>query len=84
MKTTIIREGTVDGHAVKLRTHPEQEDKWLVTKRGKVIGLVSVFPTRRYHLDLYYSRNGYTLVEDFDSLDETWEKIKGYISYFNL
>jgi hypothetical protein len=37
-----------------------------------------------YHLDFYYSKEGYTLVEDFDSLDDAWEKTKEYIAYFRL
>lgn len=79
----IIRKEIVEGYELNLRTHPDG-DKWMVTRKSHVIGLISLLPTKRYLLELEYSQDGYTLVEDFDSLEDAWNKVKGYISYFKL
>ena len=81
----IIRKEIVEGYELNLRTHPDG-DKWIITRKGNIIGLISLLPTKtkRYLLELEYSQDGYTLVEDFDSLEDAWEKTIGYISYFKL
>ena len=65
----IIRKEIVEGYELNLRTHPDG-DKWIITRKGNIIGLISLLPTKtkRYLLELEYSQDGYTLVEDFDSL----------------
>lgn len=84
MKSKIIKKESVDGHDLNL-LHPD-EDKWIITRKGNIIGLISLLPlpTKRYLLELEYSQDGYTLVEDYDSLEDAWNKVKGYISYFKL
>ena len=79
----IIRKEIVEGYELKLRTHPDG-DKWMVTRKGHLVGLISTISNKRYHLDLWYSKDGYTLIEDFDTLDNAWEKTKEYIAYFKL
>lgn len=79
----IIRKEIVKGYELNLRTHPDG-DKWIITRKGNVIGLISLLPTKRYLLELEYSKDGYTLVEDFDSLEDAWNKTKEYIAYFRL
>ena len=81
----IVRKEIVEGHELKLRTHPD-EDKWIITRKGNIIGLISLLPlpTKRCLLELEYSQDGYTLIEDFDTLDDAWDKTKEYIAYFKL
>lgn len=79
----IVRKEIVEGYELKLRTHPDG-DKWIVTRKGHLIGSISTIPTNRYHLDLWYSKDGYTLIEDFDTLNDAWKKTKEYIAYFKL
>ena len=79
----IVRKEIVEGHELKLRTHPNG-DKWMVTRKRHLVGLISMLPTKRYHLDFWYSKYGYTLIEDFDTLANAWKKTKEYISYFKL
>lgn len=79
----IVRKEIVEGHELKLRTHPDG-DKWMVTRKRHLVSLISMLPTKRYHLDFWYSKYGYTLIEDFDTLDDAWKKIKEYIFYFKL
>ena len=79
----IIRKQIVEGHELNLRTHPDG-DKWIINRKGNIIGLITVLPTKtkRCLLELEYSQ--YTLIEDFDTLDDAWEKTKEYIAYFKL
>lgn len=79
----IVRKDIVEGLELKLRTHPDG-DKWMLTRKGHIVGLISTITDNRYLLDLWYSKDGYTLIEDFDSLEYAWEKTKEYIAYFNL
>lgn len=81
----IVRKEIVEGIELKLRTHPDSDgDKWMVTRKGQIVGLISTITDNRYLLDLWYSKDGYTLIEDFDSLDDAWDKTKEYIAYFRL
>ena len=79
----IVRKEIVEGYELKLRTHPDG-DKWIINRKGNIIGLITVLPTKtkRCLLELEYSQ--YTLIEDFDTLDDAWEKTKEYIAYFKL
>ena len=81
----IVRKEIVEGLELKLRTHPNG-DKWFVTWKSHAIALITKIQLAHeiYHLDFYYSKEGYTLIEDFDSLDEAWDKTKEYIAYFRL
>lgn len=79
----IVRKEIVDGHSLKLRQQP-QSGKWFITRKSRVVGVISTQPDDRYHLELVYSQDGYAIVEDFNSLEELWEKTKSYISGFNL
>ena len=79
----IVRKEIVEGYELKLRTHPDGY-KWMVTRKGQIVGLISTITDKRYLLDLWYSKDGYTLIEDFDSLDVAWDKTKEYIAYFRL
>ena len=79
----IVRKEIVEGYELKLRIHPDGY-KWMLTRKGHLVGLISTQPDDRYHLDLWYSKDGYTLIEDYDSLDDAWEQVKGYISYLKL
>lgn len=79
----IVRKEIVEGYELKLRIHPDG-DKWMLTRKGHLVGLISTQPDDRYHLELVYSQDGYAIVEDFGGLEELWEKTKSYISEFNL
>lgn len=81
----IVRKEIVEGIELKLRTHPDGE-KWFVTWKSHAIALITKMQLAHeiYHLEFYYSKEGYTLIEDFNSLDALWEKTKLYISEFNL
>lgn len=81
----IIRKEIVEGLELKLRTHPDG-DKWFINRNGNIIGLISLLPTKtkRCLLELELEYSQYTLVEDFDSLEDAWDKTKDYISYFKL
>lgn len=81
----IIRKEIVEGYELKLRNHP-QSGKWFITWKSHVIALITKIQLAHeiYHLDFYYSKEGYTIIEDFDKLDDAWEKTKLYISEFNL
>lgn len=78
-----LRKEIVEGYELNLRTHPSG-DKWMVTRKGHLVGLISTISNKRYHLDLWYSKYGYMLIEDFDTLDDAWNKTKEYIAYFRL
>ena len=80
-----IRKEIVEGYELKLRKHP-QSGKWFITWKSHVIALITKIQLAHeiYHLDFYYSKEGYTLIEDFDSLDVAWDKTKEYIAYFRL
>lgn len=84
MKSDFIKKESVDGCDLKLQQ--SEAGKWIVTRKGCVIGFISLLPLpttkKRYLLEL--ECNGCTLVEDFDTLDDAWNKVKGYISYFKL
>lgn len=80
-----IRKEIVEGYELKLRNHP-QSGKWFITWKSHVIALITKIQLAHeiYHLDFYYSKEGYTIIEDFDKLDDAWEKTKLYISEFNF
>ena len=78
-----LRKEIVEGYELNLRTHPDG-DKWMLTRKGHLVGLISTITDKRYLLDLWYSKDGYTFIEDFETLDEAWNKTKKYIAYFRL
>ena len=79
----IVRKDTVEGFELKLRT---DGDKWIATWKSHAVALITKMQLVHeiYYLEFYYSKEGYTLIENFDSLDDAWEKTKEYIAYFNL
>ena len=79
------RKEIVEGQEVNL-LHCPDEDKWIINRKGNIIGLISLLPTKtqRCLLELELEYSQYTLVEDFDTLDDAWEKTKEYIAYFKL
>ena len=81
----IVRKEIVEGYELKLRNHP-QSGKWFITWKSHVIALITKIQLAHeiYHLELTYSQKGYAIIEDFDKLDDAWEKTKSYISEFNL
>lgn len=81
----IVRKEIVEGLELNLRTHPDGY-KWIATRKSHAVAMITKMQLAHeiYHLDFYYSKEGYTLIENFDSLDDAWEKTKEYIAYFNL
>ena len=78
-----LRKEIVEGHELKLQAYSDGY-KWMLTRKGHIVGLISTITEKRYLLALCYSKDGYTLIEDFDTLDDAWEKTKEYIAYFRL
>jgi hypothetical protein len=80
-----IRKEIVEGYELKLRNHP-QSGKWFITWKSHAVALITKIQLAHdiYHLDFFYSKEGYTIIEDFDSLYDAWEKTKEYIAYFRL
>ena len=81
----IVRKEIVEGLELKLRRHPDG-DKWIATWKSHAVALITKIQLAHeiYHLELTYSQKGYAIIEDFDKLDDAWEKTKSYISEFNL
>lgn len=81
----IVKKEIVEGLELKLRTHPDG-DKWIATWKSHAVALITKMQLAHviYHLDFYYSKEGYTIIEDFDKLDDAWDKTKEYIAYFRL
>ena len=77
------RKEIVEGHELNL-LHCPDEDKWIINRKGNIIGLISLLPTKTKRCLLELECNGCTLVEDFDTLDDAWNNVKDYISYFKL
>lgn len=72
----------LNGYALMLR--PTKRDKWSVWWKDKDVAEISKTIKGRYLIELCYSQDGYTLIDDTNSLDEAWEVLKKYIVYFKM
>ena len=71
----------LNGYALMLRP---DHGKWIVWWKDKDVAEISKSIKGRYLIELCYSQDGYTLIDDANSLDEAWELLKKYIVYFKM